>query len=91
MLANSHFIAGQIQKFYGRKAEVIYPFAKLSQFECSSPGNNSFNENKKKSTTPYLMVGAFAPYKRVDLAVHAFNHLELPLSDHWDRSRGKKT
>ena len=27
----------------------------------------------------YLMVGAFAPNKRVDLAVKAFNHLKLPL------------
>ena len=29
--------------------------------------------------TPALMVGAFAPNKRVDLAVRAFNQLKLPL------------
>ena len=68
LVANSGFIASRIEECYGRKASVVYPFADLSRFSRERvPGRN------------YLMVGAFAPYKRVDLAVEAFNRLKLPL------------
>ena len=68
LIANSHFIAEQIHRAYGRESRVIYPFADLSRF--SHPRNAGRN---------YLVVGAFAPYKRVDLAIEAFNRLKLPL------------
>jgi len=68
LIANSHFIAGQIKAHYQRDAQVIYPFANLSRFTLTrQPGRN------------YLMVTAFAPYKRVDIAIEAFNQLKLPL------------
>lgn len=69
ILANSNYIADQISRCYGRKAKVIYPFADLERFnpKIRQPGQN------------YLMVGAFAPNKRVDLAISAFNKLKLPL------------
>lgn len=68
MLANSHFIAEQIQRYYHREAQVIYPFANLNRFtQTRKPGKN------------YLIVSALAPYKRVDLAIEAFNRLKLPL------------
>jgi glycosyltransferase involved in cell wall biosynthesis len=68
LIANSQFIAQQIERAYGRKASVVYPFADLSRFTLPrQPGPD------------YLMVGAFAPYKRVDLAIEAFNRLKLPL------------
>ncbi len=68
LIANSRFIAQQIQSAYAREARVVYPFANLSRFaNARQPGRN------------YLMVTAFAPYKRVDLAIEAFNRLKLPL------------
>lgn len=68
LLANSVFIAEQIRSAYGRDSRVIYPFADLERFRLPrKPGRN------------YLMVTAFAPYKRVDLAIEAFNRLKLPL------------
>jgi glycosyltransferase involved in cell wall biosynthesis len=68
LVANSKFIASQIERAYGRKASVVYPFADLTRFKLPRrPGSD------------YLMVGAFAPYKRVDLAIEAFNRLKLPL------------
>lgn len=68
LIANSQFIAEQIERAYGRQAQVIHPFADLSRFKLPRrPGPN------------YLMVGAFAPNKRVDLAIEAFNRLKLPL------------
>ncbi|MDR3607343.1 MAG: glycosyltransferase [Oligoflexia bacterium] len=69
LIANSRFIAGQIERAYGRQADVIYPFADLSRFSRIASRTGSH----------YLMVGAFAPNKRVDLAIEAFNRLRLPL------------
>ena len=67
IIGDSHYIATQIQNAYGRPAKMIYPFADSTRFtHPRSPGKN------------YLMVSAFAPYKRVDLAIEAFNQLKLP-------------
>ena len=68
LVANSKFIAEQIWRCYGRKAEVVYPFANLERFK-----------HERKPGNFYLMVGAFAPYKRTDLAIEAFARLGLPL------------
>jgi glycosyltransferase involved in cell wall biosynthesis len=68
LIANSHYIAQQIREAYHRDSKVIYPFADLTRFQFPrKPGKN------------YLMVTAFAPYKRIDLAIQAFNILKLPL------------
>jgi len=68
LVANSHFIAERIRRFYHRDAKVIYPFAKLERFH-----------HERRPGSFYLMVGAFAPYKRTDLAIEAFARLGLPL------------
>lgn len=67
-LCNSNNVRQRILRIYGREACVIYPPVDLSQFQAT-----------KKKKEYYLMVGAFAPNKRVDLAVAAFNLLKLPL------------
>jgi glycosyltransferase involved in cell wall biosynthesis len=69
LIANSQFVAERIRSTYARDATVVYPFADPSRFDRPrAPG--AF----------YLMVGAFAPNKRVELAIEAFNRLKLPLS-----------
>jgi len=68
LIANSEFIAKSISQFYGRSAEVVHPFADLNRFK-----------RVRRVGDFYLMVGAFAPNKRVDLAIDAFNKLKLPL------------
>jgi glycosyltransferase involved in cell wall biosynthesis len=68
IIANSHFIAGQIEHAYGRSASVVHPFVSLERFGAP-----------RQPSDRYLMVGAFAPNKRVDLAIDAFNQLALPL------------
>src|SRR5690606_11340264 len=64
----SHFIQDGIREFWGRESSVVLPFADISRFNVP-----------RKSGRQYLMVGAFAPYKRVDLAIEAFNRMKLPL------------
>jgi glycosyltransferase involved in cell wall biosynthesis len=68
LITLSHYIESQIKTHYHREAQVIYPFAQLENFSRPRvPGRN------------YLIVSAFAPYKRLDLAIEAFNRLKLPL------------
>jgi len=62
--ANSRHVAARIRSAYQREAEVIYPPVDLAGLR---PGDGAGGY--------YLMVNAFAPYKRVDLAVEAFNRL----------------
>ena len=67
-VAISHHVAQRIERFYGRKAEVLYPPVNWQSFEASQQDEGF-----------YLMVTAFAPYKRVDLAINACNRLGRPL------------
>jgi len=62
--ANSQHVAARIRSAYHREAEVIYPPVDLSNLRIGESAGGS-----------YLMVNAFAPYKRVDIAVAAFNRL----------------
>jgi glycosyltransferase involved in cell wall biosynthesis len=67
-LAISRAVQGRIRRHYGRESTVIYPPVSLERFG-PPVGRGDF----------YLMVGAFAPNKRVDDAILAFNRLARPL------------
>jgi glycosyltransferase involved in cell wall biosynthesis len=67
-IANSKFIADKINKHYHRQADVIYPPVKINDFQISSDIEDYF-----------LIVSRLRPYKKVDLAIRAFNNLKLPL------------
>lgn len=66
MVAISHFVKDRIREFYNIEASVIYPFADLKDF-------SGLDLKNKKPGDFYLMVSAFAPNKRCDLAIEAFN------------------
>ena len=67
-VANSQNIARKIHRFYNRTAEVIYPPINWDQFYLVEHPDNYF-----------LIVSALVPYKRIDIAIEAFNTLKLPL------------
>jgi glycosyltransferase involved in cell wall biosynthesis len=67
-LANSRNVAAKIHKLYGRQATVIHPPVDLEKFRISD-GQKSY----------YLIVSALVPYKRIDIAIRAFNEMRLPL------------
>lgn len=69
-IANSHFVSERIRKYYGRKSTVIHPPVEAREIPFSNP---------QKIGNYYLIVSRLRPYKRVDLAVEAFNALQLPL------------
>lgn len=72
MIANSYFVQERIRRIYSRDSVVIHPFVDLediAKYKISDATKEDF----------YLMVTAFAPNKRVDLAIETFNELKKPL------------
>ncbi len=67
-IATSHNVAAKIERIYRRSAKVIYPPVEVERFHIA-----------KALQSYYLVVSALVPYKRIDLAVEAFNALKLPL------------
>ncbi|MEP5611131.1 MAG: glycosyltransferase [Cyclobacteriaceae bacterium] len=68
-IVNSKLVRGRVEKIYNIKnAEVVYPPVQL----------NNFNFTGKKKDF-YLVVSRFESYKRVDLAIDAFNVSERKL------------
>lgn len=68
-VANSKFIQQRIEKYYGKPSTVIYPPIETA----------ALLEQPRESGDYYLIVGRQVAYKRLDLAVEAFNQLGLPL------------
>jgi glycosyltransferase involved in cell wall biosynthesis len=67
-IANSKNVTQRIKKFYSRSSVVIHPPIDTNFFQ---PG-----EQKKDF---FLIVSALAPYKKIPLAIEAFNQLKKPL------------
>lgn len=79
-LANSHFVARRIRRYYGRDAEVVAPPVDVSFFteirsmvmkHEVSPGDAATSEKDDASDDYALVVSALAPYKRVEVAIRA--------------------
>jgi glycosyltransferase involved in cell wall biosynthesis len=66
--AISQHVADRIRRHYGREARVIYPPVETARFHIAS-----------RTDDYYLVAGAFAPYKRIDLAIEAFNRVRRRL------------
>jgi glycosyltransferase involved in cell wall biosynthesis len=67
-IANSKNVAAKIKTLYGREAAVIHPPVDLQRFDL-----------RERQEPFYLIVSALVPYKKIDVAIEAFNRLKLPL------------
>jgi glycosyltransferase involved in cell wall biosynthesis len=67
-IANSQNVARRIWKHYRRESVVIHPPVRCKLFNVSDVDEDYF-----------LILSRLVPYKKVDLAVKAFNELGLPL------------
>lgn len=63
-MCNSDNVRKRVLKYYNREAEVIYPPVDVDKFR--------YTENKEDY---YLIVSQLVSYKKVDLAIEAFNEL----------------
>ena len=71
-LSISKEIKKRVKKYYQRDSEVIYPAIADHFFSTQKPVS-------KSDRSYYLIVSRLVPYKKVDLAIKAFNKLGLPL------------
>jgi glycosyltransferase involved in cell wall biosynthesis len=78
-VAISENVKRRIRKHYRRDSEVIYPPVETDYFTLSGKEGDYF-----------LVVSALVPYKRIDLAILAFNELKLPLVVIGEGSEKKK-
>lgn len=67
-IANSHNVAKRIWKHYRRESIVIHPPVRCNLFNISDVDEDYF-----------LIVSRLQEYKKIDLAIEAFNKLGLPL------------
>ncbi len=68
VVANSHHVRKRVEKYWRRKAQVIYPPVNVEGFSPSKEHENYF-----------LIVSALTPFKRIDLAVQAFSKVKKRL------------
>ncbi|MEN3013095.1 MAG: glycosyltransferase [Endomicrobiia bacterium] len=74
-VANSNNVKERIKRIYNRDSFVIYPPVNTDFFVPASFKNNP--DLKKDSY--YLVVSAFAPYKKIDIVIEAFKMLKRNL------------
>lgn len=63
-IANAEFVRERIQRIYGRESEVIHPPVDVDAFDPARDAEDF-----------YLIVTELVPYKRVDIAIDAFNRI----------------
>lgn len=63
-IANSEYVAKRIKKFYRRDAVVINPPVSLERFSANDEVDDV-----------YLCAGQITPYKKLDVAIDAFNQM----------------
>ena len=68
-IANSQNVANRIEKWYQRTSEIIYPPVNLQQYRLNQTTIKDY----------FLIVSRLREYKRIDVAIQAFNELGLPL------------
>jgi len=65
LVAISEYVRRRVERHWGRSASVVYPPVDVDRFRPDGAPPDDF----------YLLVGAFVPYKRADLAIEAFRRL----------------
>lgn len=88
MIAISTTVQRRIKKYYKRETKIIFPpvqtinknFKNPLLRGVQKPASREFFENfRKEKNNYYLIVSRLVKYKKVDLAIEAFNELNLPL------------
>lgn len=69
-IANSTVTQKRIKEYYNKPATVVYPPIEVDKFTPPPTGDRE----------GYILWGRHVPYKRFDLAIKAFNELNLPLT-----------
>jgi glycosyltransferase involved in cell wall biosynthesis len=71
-VANSHYVAERIRRYYNRESTVVYP-----------PVDTTFygpSDDRRATRSGFLVVSALVPYKRLDVAIDACRRIGAPLT-----------
>ena len=82
MVSISTEVKKRIKDYYERDSQIIFPPVNLKSL--------AKNEEKNIKEKHYLLVSRLVKYKKVDLAIRAFNELNLPLVIVGSGREGKK-
>jgi glycosyltransferase involved in cell wall biosynthesis len=66
-VANSRTTQQRIRAYFGRESSVVHPPVEIGRFSPGPVGRH------------YVIVSELMPHKRIDVAIAAFNQLQLPL------------
>ncbi|MEA2492332.1 MAG: hypothetical protein QOJ29_243 [Thermoleophilaceae bacterium] len=66
-VTNSRTTQARIRAYFGRESTVVHPPVETTRFRPGPVGNH------------HLVLSELMPHKRIDLAVQAFNELQMPL------------
>jgi glycosyltransferase involved in cell wall biosynthesis len=66
-VANSQTTKRRVARYFGREATVLHPPVDIERFTPGEPG------------AAYVVLSELMAHKRIEVAVHAFNHMRLPL------------
>jgi glycosyltransferase involved in cell wall biosynthesis len=69
-VANSHYVAGRIRRYYNRRSTVVYPPVDTAYYRP---------EPARRPESFFLAVSALVPYKRLDVAIRACAAVGRPL------------
>jgi len=78
-IANSNWTKERLKKFYQKDSEVIYPPVSMLLNENKCLKTNFIKNSFFKTEKYFLIVSRLVPYKKIDIAIKAFNKLNLPL------------
>jgi glycosyltransferase involved in cell wall biosynthesis len=91
LIANSKYTQARIKKYYGRESTVIHPPVDVNNVldvvnvltDKNDQREQAQRLNERSDRTIeqkyFLIVSRLSPYKKIDVAVEAFNKLGLPL------------
>ncbi|MFH1840804.1 MAG: glycosyltransferase [Candidatus Shapirobacteria bacterium] len=69
IISISRTVQGRVRKYYGRESEIIYP----------PVDSDFFKTNNQAADNYFLIVSRLVAYKKIDIAIKAFNRLGWPL------------
>ncbi len=79
----SEEVRRRVKDYYGRESIVIYPPVELNSNFKTLNAKQFQNSKFKTAKTGYFLIvsrlSRFTQYKRIDLAIEAFNELKMPL------------
>lgn len=82
IISISNAVKERVRRYYERDSEVVFPPVEIEKFQIPNYKlqiNSKFKTQILKEGKYHLIVSRLVPYKKVDLAIEAFNILGQPL------------